>query len=316
MKKILSLIISAVLILGLTACGTASATYTIGILEYSSHEAQSLAVQGFIDVLTEKLGTDVAFDRQHASGDANSATLIANNFVTKNVDLILADNTQSLQIASSATAVTPVLGAAVTDYAHALDLGPGNSATGINVSGTSDLATIEAQADMILELFPGIDKVAILYCSSEVNSEYQASKMVSYLFQKGVLCNEFIFTDSNDLASLVGSACDAGYKVIFTPTDNTVAECAQIVDNICRERKVAVITGEKGICKACGLATLSIDYYALGRKTGEMAYKILVEGADITQMPIEYDENCTKLYNAEIAQALGANIPEDYIPIE
>lgn len=315
MKKVLSLILLLVLTLALTACGGTTATYTVGILEFSSHEAQSLALQGFMDVLMEKLGDDISFERQHASGDANSATLIANNFVTKNVDLILADNTQSLQIAASATATIPILGSAVTDYAQALGISYSNSATGINVSGTSDLAPLEKQADMIIELFPAAKNVGLIYCSSEVNSLYQVNVVQQYLLSKGINCVEFAFTDSNDLAAAVQTACEFS-DVIYLPTDNTIAECTGIIDDICRIAKVPVIAGEEGICSACGLATLSIDYYELGRKTGEMAYRILVEGADISTMPIEYDEECTKMYNSSIALELGITIPEDYIPVD
>ncbi len=315
MKKLLALILSAVIVIALTACGTNSATYTIGILEYSSHEAQSQAVQGFMDVLTEKLGDEVSFRKQHASGDANSATLIANNFVTQNVDLILCDNTQSLQIAASAAATIPVLGAAITDYAQALDISLTSYNTGINVSGTSDLAPLDSQAEMITELFPEAKNVGLIYCSSEVNSLYQVNIIQQQLLSKGVSCAEFAFTDSNDLASAVQTACEFS-DVIYLPTDNTIAECTGIISDICHTTGTPVIAGEKGICSGCGLATLSIDYYSLGRKTGEMAYRILAEGADISQMPIEYDENCSKMYNTKIAEELGITLPEDYIPIE
>lgn len=314
MKRLLSLIISLVLLFALTACGTTSATYTIGIIEYSSHEAQALAVQGFIDVLSEKLGNEVSFERQHASGDANSATLIANNFVTKNVDLLLCDNTQSLQIAAAATATIPVLGAAVTDYAQALDISLLGYSTGINVSGTSDLAPLDKQAEMIVELFPEAKNVGLIYCSSEVNSLYQINAVQQYLLSQGIGCAEFSFTDSNDLAAAVQTACESS-DVIYLPTDNTIAECTGIIADICHLTQTPVIAGEKGICTGCGLATLSIDYYELGKKTGLMAYEILVNGADISQMPIEYDENCIKMYNTEISEFLGITLPEDYTPI-
>ncbi|MBQ6796365.1 MAG: ABC transporter substrate-binding protein [Clostridia bacterium] len=315
MKKLLAFFLSAALIFTLAACGTNSATYTVGILEYSSHEAQSLAVQGFMDVLTEKLGDEIDFDKQHASGDANSATLIANNFVTRNVDLILCDNTQSLQIAAAATATIPVLGAAVTDYAQALDVSLASEMTGINVSGTSDLAPLDRQAEMIVELFPEAEHVGLIYCSSEVNSLYQVNAVQQYLLSKGISCEEYAFTDSNDLAAAVQTACEFS-DVIYLPTDNTIAECTGIISDICHTAKTPVIAGEKGICSGCGLATLSIDYYELGRKTGLMAYKILTEGGDVYSMPIEYDENCTKMYNPVIAEELGITLPGDYITIE
>lgn len=315
MKKLISILLIAAMAISLAACSGTKSTYTIGIVEYSKHEAQSAAVQGFIDVLTERMGDKVSFDRQHASGDASTCTLIANTFVTNNVDLILADNTQSLQIASSASASIPVLGAAVTDYAQALDLAPGSTATGINVSGTSDLAPLTLQAEMIVELFPDAKTVGLIYCSSEVNSLYQVNVVQQYLLSKGISCTEYPFTTSNDLALAVQAASEFS-DVIYVPTDNTIAECAGIIDDICRPTGVPVIAGEKGICDLCGIATLSIDYYELGRKTGIMAFEILTENASVSNMPIQYDENPVKMYNEEICDALGFIPPADYIAIE
>ncbi|MGM9550709.1 MAG: ABC transporter substrate-binding protein [Clostridia bacterium] len=315
MKRVFSIILAFMLAVALTACGGTNATYTVGILEYSSHEAQSLVIQGFCDVLTEKLGDDISFISQHASGDANFATLIANNFVTKNVDLILADNTQSLQIAAAATDTIPILGGAVTNYSEALGINFSGSSTGINVSGTSDLAPLNRQAEMITELFPEAKNVGLIYCSSEVNSLYQVNTIQQYLLTKGINGVEFTFTDSNDLASAVTAACEFS-DVIYLPTDNTIAECAGIIGDICLNFLVPVIAGEEGICASCGLATLSIDYYELGRQTGEMAYLILKEGASVSDMPIKHDDNATKMYNRAIAADLGVTIPDDYIPIE
>lgn len=310
MKKFLSLILCVILVFTLASCGCdGGAKYTVGICEFTTHSATSDVVRGFRDYLTEKLGDDVAFDEQNAANDLGTASLIVNDFVTKNVDLILADNTQSLQIASAITTTIPILGAAVTDYSVALDSSP----DGINVSGTSDLPSLDLQAEMITELFPDAKKVGLLYCSSEANSLYQVNIIEKCLVAKGIEIKKFSFIDANDLIPTVTTACDYS-DVIYLPTDNTIASCAEAVDAVCRDARVPVIAGEKGICSACGVATLSIDYYELGRKAGEMAYKVLVEGASVTNMPIQY-EDCTKMYNPEICAELGITVPADYVAI-
>lgn len=311
MKKLLSILISLALILSFASCAQETATYKVGICEYTQHSAQSEVVKGFTDYLTEKLGDEISFDFQNASNDSSMATTIMNTFVSNNVDLILADNTQSLQIAANTTFDIPVLGAAITDYNSALGMSP----DGINVSGTSDLAPLDMQADMIVELFPEAKTVGLVYCSSEVNSLYQVNLVQERLLEKGIKAVEYSFSDSNDIIFALEKACDE-VEVIYLPTDNTLASCIEAVDSICRSAKIPVVTGEKAMCKGAGVATLSIDYYSLGRKTGEMAYKVLTEGADVSNMPIQYDENAVKLYNEEICNEFGITPPEGYLPVE
>ncbi len=309
MKKFLSLIVLICLIFSLSACNSETAKYTVGICEFTSHAATSEVISGFCDYLTEKLGDDISFDEQNAANDLGAASLIVNSFVTDNVDLILADNTQSLQIASAITTSIPILGAAITDYSSALDVSP----YGINVSGTSDLAPLDLQAKMVTELFPDATNVGLIYCSSEANSLYQVNIVEKALNDNNVSTEKFSFVDANDLVATLTAACKK-CDVIYLPTDNTVASCGETVDSVCRSYSVPVIAGEKGICSSCGVATLSIDYYSLGRKTGQMAYKVLVEGESVSDMPIEY-EDCTKMYNPELCRALGVEIPSDYVPL-
>ena len=114
---------------------------------------------------------------------------------------------------------------------------------------------------------------------------------------------------------LFRSACAAS-DVIYVPTDNSAASSAGIIDGICRPAKVPVIAGEEGICKGCGVASLTISYYDLGYKTGEMAAEILAEGKDISTMPIAYAPEITKKYNAEICAELGVKVPEDFVAVE
>lgn len=289
-------------------------TYVVGISQFVQHEALDAATKGFRDALTEKLGDKVSFNEQNAQNDPATCATIANGFVSSNVDLILANATNALQAAAAATADIPILGTSITEYGVALDLKDFDGTVGGNISGTSDLAPLQDQALMIQEFFPDAKNVGLLYCSAEANSLYQVTTVKDALEELGYTCELYSFSDSNDLASVVTVATDAS-DVIYVPTDNTVAANSAIIDNICRPAKVPVIAGEKGICSGAGVATLSIDYYDLGYATGEMAYKILTGESDVSEMPIAYAPNFTKMYNEEICNDLGITPPEGYQPI-
>ena len=337
MKKALSLAMAAAMTMGLAACGsTASSTaaadstpassaaeseaapaadgkvYNIGICQLVQHEALDAATQGFKDALTEKLGADIVkFDEQNASGDSANCTTIVSGFVSTGVDLILANATAPLQAAAQATADIPVLGTSVTDYATALDISDWTGTVGNNISGTSDLAPLDQQAAMIQELFPDAKTVGLLYCSAEPNSVYQCDVIEGYLNEMGIETARYAFTDTNDVTSVTQTAAAAS-DVIYIPTDNTAASNTEAIANVVIPEQVPVVAGEEGICKGCGVATLSISYYDLGYKTGEMAAEILADGADVSTMPVEFAPNVTKKYNAANCEALGITPPDGY----
>ena len=333
-KKLLALILAGVMTLGLTACGgsqeetpaensgeesstqeSSGATYTVGICQYAPHDALDAATQGFQDALTEAFGDAVAFELQNAAGDTPTCATIANGFVSAGVDLILANATAPLQAAVAATSDIPILGTSVTEYGVALGISDFNGVVGTNVSGTSDLAPLDQQAAMVQEWFPDAKTVGLLYCSAEPNSQYQVDTVQAELEKLGYTCTLYAFSDTNDMASVTQNAADNS-DVIYVPTDNTCANNAGVIDNICRPAGVPIIAGEEGICGGCGVATLSISYYDLGVTTGEMAVKILTGEADISEMPIEYAPQFTKKYNKNICDALGVAVPDDYEAIE
>ncbi len=315
MKKVFALVMA--LCLALACMVTASAedkVYHVGILQLVQHEALDAATKGFRDALTDKLGDNVVFDEQNASNDIPACATIANGFVAANVDLILANATPALQACVSATADIPILGTSISHYGTALDISDWKGYTEMNVSGTSDLAPLDGQAAMIQELFPEAKTVALLYCSAEANSAYQIGVIKTELEKLGYTCEEYAFTDSNDVASMAQQATEC--DVVYIPTDNTAAAYTETIGNVLLPAGKPAVTGEEGICKGCGVATLTISYYDIGYKTGEMAYEILVNGADISTMEIEFAPQFTKKYNAENCAALGITVPEDYIPIE
>ena len=263
--------------------------FTVGICQLVQHAALDAATQGFEDALTASFGENVTFDFQNAQGDSATCATITNGFVSSGVDLIMANATPALQAAQSATNSIPVLGTSVTEYGVALGLTDFDGTVGGNISGTSDLAPLDQQAEMIVEWMPEAKKVGLLYCSAEANSQYQVDEVQKYLEEKGVTATQYAFSDSNDLSSVCQKAADEN-DALYVPTDNTVAANTGIVDGICRPAKKPVFAGEEGICAGCGVATLSISYYDLGYTTGEMAVKILNGEADISTMPIEYTD--------------------------
>lgn len=302
-------------IMGMTA--GAQAKYTVGVCEQSQHAAISLATEGFTDALKEKLGDEVEIDVRNAAGDLTNCTLIINGFLSENVDLIMANATNSLQAAAAGTVDIPILGTSVTDYASALDLDEWDGTVGTNVSGTSDCAPLNEQAAMIMELVPDAEQIGLLYCSAEPNSVYQADKIEEYLQENGCTAKteRYTFTDSNDIASVVTRASQE-CGVIYIPTDNTAASNAEIISNMCEPAGVPVITGDENPCKICGIATLTIDYYELGYATGEMAVRILKDGENISDMPVQYAPGVTKKYVPERCEELGIIVPDEYEAIE
>lgn len=316
-KRFTALLMTALMIFGLcfslAACSDdkGDEVFTVGICQLAQHDALDAATQGFKDALIDKLGADkVVFDEQNAQGDNTMCSTIVNAFVSKDVDLILANATPALQAAYNATATIPILGTAVTEYGVALDLENFEGTVGGNVSGTSDLAPLTEQADMILELFPDAKNVGLLYCSAEPNSEYQVKVVEEYLTSKNITCTRFSFSDSNDVAAVTTKAA-AESDVIYIPTDNTAATCVETIGNIVLSAKTPVIASEAGICNGCGVATLSISYYDLGYKTGEMAAEILLGEANISDMPIAYAD-AAKKFNADICEQLGITVPDGF----
>ena len=333
MKKFTAALAAAALMMTAVGCGSANTgdtadttaaadnaaaegkTYNIGIVQLVQHEALDAATQGFMDTLTEKLGDNVKFELQNANGESTNCSTIATGFVASNVDLILANATAALQASGAATSNIPILGTSVTDYATALEIDDWTGVTGRNISGTSDLAPIDEQEEMLKELFPEVKQVGIIYCSAEANSKYQATLFGDALTDDGIAFKEYSAADTNEISAVVSTAvseCD----VLYIPTDNTMASSTETIKNIVVPAGIPVIAGEEGICSGCGVATLSISYYDLGCKTGEMAYEILVNGADPATMEIAFAPNVTKKYNVQICADLGITPPEGYVAID
>ena len=313
MKKILAMLLELVMVLSLAACAStqpaaepaassdapaeSGKTYTVGVCQLVQHEALDAATQGFVDALKDELGDAVTIDVQNASGDSFMVGVMI-----------------FTRAAVSATADIPILGTSITAYGVALDIDDFSGTVGGNVSGTSDLADLQKQAQMILEWFPETKTVGLLFCSAEPNSRYQIDEVRKALEAQGVTCEEFAFTDSNDVSSVAQKAADFS-DVVYIPTDNTAASNTEAIANVLIPAGVPAICGEEGLCRGCGVATLSISYYDLGVTTGKMAAKILKGEADISTMPVEYTD-ATPKYNASVCEQLGITPLDGYEAID
>ncbi len=310
MKKLLTLLLAMVMLtacFALTSCGGDDGKYTVGIIQYMPHPALDSATQGFKDALIAELGEEnVSFKLQNAQGDATTCTTIVNDFVTKKVDLIMANATPALQAANNATETIPVVGTSITAYGVALGIENFDGKVGTNVTGAADLANLEKQAKMVKDLFPEAQTVALLYCSGEPNSDYQVKIVKEHLEGLGLTTELFPFSDSNDVAAV--SAAAAAKDVIYVPTDNTAATCTLAIYGAIGD--TPLIAGEEATCSGCGVATLTISYYDMGYVAGKMAAKILKGEAKPEDMPIEIvpDDKQVYKYNATRCEELGVDI--------
>ena len=339
MKKIISLVLTLTFVFLLAACGGSSSapaataapaaapasneapaempadeSFVVGICQLVQHPALDAATEGFKQALTEKLGDSVSFIEQNASGDSATCATICNQFVSEDVDLIMANATPALQAAAAATNSIPVLATSITDFGSALGIDDWTGVTGMNISGTSDLAPLDGQAEIIRELFPDAKKVGILFCSGEANSLFQVDSIQPMIEALGMEVARFSFSDSNDVAAVTESAC-SDCDVLYIPTDNTAASSAEAINNVALNAGVPIVCGEEGLCKGCGVATLSIDYFDLGFACGEMAAEILSEGADVSTMEIRFAPQFTKEFVADRCAALNVTVPDDFVAI-
>ncbi|WP_346676113.1 ABC transporter substrate-binding protein [Enorma phocaeensis] len=285
----------------------ASGSYRIGVLQLTQHAALDAANEGFIAALDEA-GIDYEADQQNASNDQNACQTIAQTFVNDGCDLILAIATPAAQAVLGATQDIPVVGTAITDFA-ASGLVDSNDAPGGNLTGTSDMNPVEDQIALLQQLIPDASTVGLLFCTAESNSEIQIEMAEEALDAAGIGHERFTVSSSNEIQSVVETMVGQ-VDVVYAPTDNTIAAAMTQVASIANAAGVPTICGEVGMVEAGGLASVSINYYELGYRAGEMAVEILTEGADPAEMPIETmdAEDCDLVYNQATADEIGIDV--------
>jgi putative ABC transport system substrate-binding protein len=314
-RKILaSVLLIAMTTVILAGCGKKEDVFNIGVNQFVTHAALDASYKGFVDALKDAGyidGENIKIDLQNAQQDQATAVTIATKLVNDNNDLILAIATPSGQAVANATKDIPILVTAVTDPAGS-GLVASNEAPGGNVSGTSDLTPINSQIKLLTQLVPTAKTIAILYCSSESNSKIQAEIAMEAAAEYGLTAIEATVSNSNEIQQVVQSLVGK-VDAIYAPTDNVIAAGMPTVSLVANDNGIPVICGESGMVDQGGLATFGIDYYKLGRLTGEQAVRIIKGEATTDTMPIEYlpYEEYELTINQEVATKLGIVIPED-----
>lgn len=290
---------------------TEAKVFTIGVIQLMKHEALDAATQGFVDAVKADLGEENVKVDVQVAGTPDNCPTIANAFVSQGVDLIMANATPALQSAMAATNEIPIVATSITSYGVAIDDENFDGKTGINVTGTADLAPLDRQAAMVQEICPDVKSVGVIYCSSEANSLYQVQEISKYLEELGIKATSYSFSDSNDIQAIVTKAVGEN-DALYVPTDNVAAENTGIIDAVARPAKVPVFASEEGILKGCGIVTLTIKYYDIGAQAGKMAAEILKDGKNPAEMEIQYAPEFTKKYNPTICEELGITVPDTY----
>lgn len=295
---------------GVTGCSGDSGKLKIGISKMMTHDAMDRAEEGFRQALIDKGydETKVEIDAQNGQGETANLNTIATLFVGDNVDLIFAIATPAVQAAQGQTTEIPIIGTAITDFAVA-GLVNSNDNPGTNVSGTTDMNPVEEQIDLMLQLAPDTKTVGFLYNSSEDDSVLQTDIAKKYVEGLGLTWTEKTVSNTNEVqqaTTSIVSECDA----IYIPTEHHLRFLHDNSLQVCVEAKKPVICGESGMTMAGSLATLGLDYYNLGYQAGLMAVRVL-EGEDISKMPVEGASEFVYCINGDFAEAIGMTIPAD-----
>ena len=283
-------------------------SYRIGISQFAPHPALDAASEGF-KAAFEEAGLEVEFDEQNAQGEQATAVTIAESFANEDLDLALAIATPAAQALASSVSTYPVLFTAVTDAVEA-DLVDSNEEPGGNITGTSDAVppeALEGQFDLITEMVPDAKKVGIVYASGEVNSEVQVEQATEVAADRDLEVVTQTVTTANDIAQATEALGDV--DAIYVPTDNMVVNGIAALVQVAEQKQIPVIAAEAGTVEGGAIATMGIDYEALGKQTGEMAIAIL-EGGDPASTSVEMAATLANTVNPAAAERMGVEIPD------
>ncbi|GAA1599967.1 ABC transporter substrate-binding protein [Leucobacter chromiireducens] len=283
---------------------------TIGISQFVQHPALDAAAEGFKQAFIDAgyvEGETVTFDVKNANAEVATATTIAQTFASDGVDLALAIATPSAQAAAQNLTDIPVLFTAVTD-AVAADLVESNEKPGGNVTGTSDLSPVADQIDLITEIKPDTKKIGMVYGSGEVNSQVQVELAREAAKKHGIEVVEATVTNASELMQATESLGDV--DAIYTPSDNLVASGIGAIVGVAEDKGILVVGSDSTHVEGGAAATVGIDYTKLGKQTGEMAIRILKDGADPATMPVETSKDLELTINPDAAKRLGVTLPD------
>lgn len=302
--------------LTLAGCGdkepAKSELVPVGIVQLVEHSALDACTKGVKDALAErgyKDGVNIKIDFQNAQGDQSNLHNIATRFVSNKDKLIFAVATPAAQAVATTAKGTPIVATAITDFVAA-KLVKSDEQPGGNVTGVSDLGPIEAQLELLLKLVPDAKVVGTIYNSSEINSKYQVDIFKKAAEKRGVQVLEATVSNVNDIQQAAASL-NGKVQGMWLPTDNVLASAIPALAKVANPSKIPVIAGERGMTEAGCLGSISVDYYEIGRMTGQMGADILDGKKKPAEMPVQHVANGTPVFNMKTAAAIGITIPDE-----
>ena len=324
-QRIMTAALASALVLGLAGCGdkdekptaaaaNAQALTPIGIVQLVEHEALDAANRGIVDGLAErgfKNGVNITIDNQNAQADQSNLHNIAQRFVSNKDQLIFAIATPAAQSVAGVTKTTPIVATAVTNFEIA-KLVKTNEKPGGNVTGVSDINPVLEQVELLLKIAPNAKTIGTIYNSSEINSEYQIELLKKAADKLNLKVESATVTTVNDLQQAVNSL-KGKVDALYLPTDNVVASAMPVLMKAAIPAKLPVIAAEGGMVRQGALASIAIDYYTLGKMTGQMGADILEGKAKPADMPIQTQHADNIIVNLKTAQAIGVTLPEDIL---
>lgn len=276
--------------------------FKIGISQLAEHPALDDARKGFEDGLKE-LGMNVEIDYKNAQADVENTISIAQKFVNDKTDLIYTIATQAAQSAKQVTSDIPIIFSAVTDPVVA-ELVDSMESPGGNVTGTSDASPMDRQLQLFKDLDNSIEKVGIIFNTSEPNSQVQIEMAKEIALDLGIEIVEVGISTINDIPQAVDSIIKR-VDGIYTITDNMVASAVNVVSEKAIKQNMITIGAEDSHVDGGILMTDGISYYELGKQSAKMAKEILVDGKNPANIPAAKSENTQKAVNQQTLKALG-----------
>lgn len=304
MKKVLLTVLA---LLAITTSAFANKTYTVSVTQIVEHPALDALRNGVLDRLKEK-GVDVKANVHIAQGNPATNVQIVSQIMGEAPDLVLAIATPGAQAAAQKIKDRPILFTGVTDPVSAGLVKDLQNSDGKNITGMSDFSPMDKHVELIKEIVPSAKTIGVIYNAGEPNSVVLVEKLIEEASKAGMTVEKATIANSSGVyqaaKSLIGR-CD----VMYIPTDNTAISALESAIKVCTQNQFPLIVGDVDSVDRGAIAAVAVDYYKMGLQTGDMAYKILVEGVAPGSMPVEFLNDLNLHVNVKAATSMGITLP-------
>jgi putative ABC transport system substrate-binding protein len=305
MKRIL-LTVAAVCLVAMNAF--AAGPYTVSVTQIVEHPALDAMRKGVQDRLKER-GVDANFNVHIAQGNMATNVQIVSQMLGEKPDLVLAIATPGAQAAAQKIHDIPIVFTGVTDPVSAGLVKNLQNTGGGNVTGMSDFSPMDKHVALIREIVPAVKTIGVIYNAGEPNSVVLVEKLKEEAAKAGIGVEGASIANSSGVyqaaKSLVGRA-----DVVYIPTDNTAISALESAIKVCTQNRLPLIVGDVDSVDRGAIAAVAVDYYKMGLQTGDMVYRILVEGVAPGEMPVEFLNDLNLHVNKKAAAAMGVTLPE------